>query len=360
MQPKASNRMYDTDFDRQKLMFHPEAVGHWLTCGQSRGPLYTEMELTRRCNCRCFFCGVDHQVNASDDRISVALAHRVINGLAELGNKSLMLCGNGEPLLHPEAEAIIAFAAERMSVSVTTNGGPLTAERLPLIDRLEWIRFSVNGGSPENYAAIHGTTLGAFDRVLANIAGAVARKRAMGLSVTIGTQLVLLPENAALVVDLARQLKEIGVDYFSVKPYSQHPLSHNHQLIDYHAYLALADALGPLADEQFNVIFRATAMTKAGRAKSYGKCYGTNFIAFVSANGDLWECNVFVGDPRFLIGNIADEPLPTLWHGPRRREIVTFIDQGLGLDHCRDLCRMDACNHYLWRLKHPWPHDNFI
>jgi len=351
---------YDTDFDRQKLMFHPQAVADWLASGRSRGPLYTEMELTRRCNCRCLFCGVDHQVNATDDRIDVALAQSLLAGLAGLGNKSVMMCGNGEPLLHPEAAAIFDYAADRMSVSMTTNGAALTAARLPLIDRLEWIRFSVNGGTPENYAAIHGVNAGVFDQVLANIAGAVARKKALGLAVTIGTQLVLLPENADQVVGLARQLKGLGVDYFSVKPYSQHPLSRNRHCIDYTRYRDLEDALRPLADERFAVIFRAVAMAKAGTAKSYQKCSGTHFIAFASANGDLWECNVFAGDPRFYIGNARENTLADLWNGPRRQAVLSFIDQDLRLEECRDLCRMDACNQYLWRLKHPWPHDNFI
>ena len=352
--------MYDTNFDRHKLMFHPEALAHWLANGQSRGPLYTEMELTRRCNCRCVFCGVDHQVNTSDDRVDLALARKILTGLSELGNKSVMMCGNGEPLLHPDADEIIAFAAARMSVSVTTNGIALSADTLPLIDHLEWIRFSVNGGTPENYAAIHGTNQKAFDQVLANIACAVDRKRRLRLPVTIGTQLVLLPENAEFVCDLAHRLKAIGVDYFSVKPYSQHPLSRNRQVIDYTQYLALEDALRPLADGAFKLIFRAAAMGKAGQAKSYPKCFGTNFIAFLSANGDVWECNVFAGDPRFLVGNVKEETLPELWYGNKRQAVLSFIDQELCLEHCRDLCRMDACNEYLWRLKNPWPHDNFI
>lgn len=352
--------MYDTNFDHHKLLYHPEAVAHWLASGQSRGPLYTEMELTRRCNCRCIFCGVDHQVNMSDDRIDLPLARKILTGLAELGNKAVMMCGNGEPLLHPEVGEIIAFAASRMSVSVTTNGLALSAGKLPLIDNLEWIRFSVNGGSAENYAAIHGTTPGAFEQVLANIAAAVERKRRLGLPVTIGTQLVLLPENAEFVVDLACRLQAMGVDYFSVKPYSQHPLSRNRQVVDYHRYLALEEALRPLADDRFTIIFRAAAMAKAGRRKPYAQCFGTHFIAFLSATGELWECNVFAGDPRFLVGNVKEHTLPELWHGERRQAIVTFIGQQLCLDQCRDLCRMDACNEYLWRLKNPRPHDNFI
>ena len=193
-----------------------------------------------------------------------------------------------------------------------------------------------------------------------NVQAAVNRKKELQLPVTIGSQLVLLPENTNLVIALAGKLKEIGVDYFSIKPYSRHPLSKNHLRIDYSQYLYLEEELRKLSNEKFKVIFRADSMRKTGMKKAYGKCYGTGFISFVSANGDVWECNVFVGDKNFLIGNTNKQSMMQIWQSSRREQILSFINNGFSLENCRDLCRMDACNAYLWRLKNPLPHDNFI
>lgn len=355
-----NNPVYDPDFDSHKLMFHPERVVEWQRFGKTSGPLYTELELSNRCNCRCLFCGVDHQVNKSGDVMGVSLAEKIISGLAECGNRSVMFCGNGEPLLNPDVLEIVRFAAARMSVSITTNGAPLDENKLPLIDKLEWIRFSINGCTPDNYSVIHGTTSETFDKVLTNLVAAVERKKRLQLPVTIGTQLVLLPENAEMVLGFARELRDIGVDYFSIKPYSQHPLSENRLEINYNEYLALQEELKALENEDFKVIFRAYSMKKAGSSKPYGKCFGTHFISFISANGDVWECNVFVGDPRFLIGNGERESIKDIWGGPLRQEVLSYIENDLDLGMCRDLCRMDECNRYLWRLKNPRPHDNFI
>lgn len=352
--------MFDPNFDKQKLMYHPERVAEWLNAGVTSGPLYTELELSNHCNCRCLFCGVDHQVNQTGALMGLPLARKIIEGLAGLGNKSVMICGHGEPLLNPEVLAIVRLAAARMSVSMTTNGWALTAAKLPLIDNLEWLRFSVNGCTPENYGKIHGTSDAAFVQVLANIGAAVARKQELKLPVTIGTQLVLLPENQSLVVHLAEQLKGLGVDYFSVKPYSQHPLSINRRQVDYQDLLWLGQALKPLEDERFRVIFRAAAMRQAGSGKSYERCHGIHFLSFISANGDLWACNVFAGDQRYLLGNGEREQLRDIWLGERRQQVLAYIANDLDLAECRDLCRMEACNSYLWRLKKPWPHDNFI
>ncbi|MBU0673292.1 MAG: radical SAM protein [Proteobacteria bacterium] len=352
--------MFDPDFDGQKLMFHPDRVAQWLAEGKTSGPLYTELEISNRCNCRCLFCGVDHLVNGTGTIMAPDLAALVFDGLAELGNRSVMICGNGEPLLNPDVVEIVRMAAARMSVSMTTNGVALSPEKLSLIDELEWIRFSINGCDPENYALVHGTGKEVFTRVLANVESAVARKKRLNLAVTIGTQLVLLPENESGAVELARRLKAIGVDYFSIKPYSQHPLSRNRRQIDYRGLLDLEERLRPLEEDGFSIIFRAAAMQRAGTAKSYRSCRGIHFISFITADGAVWECNVFAGDDRFAVGKVGEQTLPEIWCGPVRQRVVDFIEHDFDLGQCRDLCRMEACNRYLWRLENPRPHDNFI
>jgi len=352
--------MFDSGFDNQRLMFHPADVAYWLEHGTSRGPLYTEMELTSQCECDCTFCGIDHLVNKSTDIIETPAAKRTIEELHALGNRSIMFAGHGESLQHPDAADIAAFASDRMSTSVTTNGLYLDKDKIPLIDGLKWIRFSINGCDPENYSAVHQVSPEKFDLVLHNVAGAVARKRRLNLDVTIGTQLVLIEENAAGVVSLARGLRELGVDYFSVKPYSRHPLSGCRLTIDYSRFAALEEQLASLTTDNFRVIYRAGSIAKVDRRKPYAKCYGTHFLAFVSADGDVWECNVFAGDPRFLIGNAMRESLADIWHGPRRKEVRHYMDEEMDVRQCRDICRMDACNCYLWRLENPLEHDDFI
>ncbi len=352
--------MFDSNFDNQKLMYHPDEVAQWLKSGRTAGPLYTEMELCSSCNCRCVFCAVDYLVNKSHDRIDLELAYKIIDGLHALGNKSVMFCGHGEPLLHARAGEIISHCSRLMSTSMTTNGLALTSDRMEMIDGLEWVRFSINGCDAENYAAVHGVLPEMFERVMANVVAAVERKRRGNLSVVIGAQLVLLQANAAGAAGLARRLKEIGVDYFSVKPYSQHPLRPERLEVDYSRFESLGEELKRLQSENFKVIYRRGSMSKAGAAKPYRRCYGTHFLCFVSANGDVWECNVFAGDERFLIGNVNTETMSEIWTGPRRRKVLEFIANEMCIDNCRDICRMDECNRYLWRLKHPWPHDNFI
>lgn len=351
--------MFDTDFDGQRLKFHPLEVADWLSRGRTRGPLYTEMELSSGCNQRCIFCGVDHLIGGTPIQIDTGGALRILSELSSLGNRSVMFSGHGEPLLHDDAGEIIRFASSIMSTSVTTNGVAVDDAGLGLVDDLKWIRFSVNGCDARNYATVHGTGPRVFDRVMTNIAGTVRRKRDQGLRVTIGVQMVLLDQNASGVVDLGRRIKETGVDYFSVKPYSQHPMSRNRQSIDYSLYLDLERPLKELEDDSFRVVFRSGSMSKLKTPKAYGQCLGTHFLNFISASGDVWECNVFAGDPGFLIGNALETGFEEIWTGSQRKEVLGHL-QNRNLESCRDVCRMDECNRYLWRLRNPGDHDDFI
>jgi len=172
--------------------------------------------------------------------------------------------------------------------------------------------------------------------------------------------LVLLNENRRGLVALGRRIREIGADYFSVKPYSQHPRSGHRLNIQYGNLTDLTRRLNSLQTETFKIIVRSRAMAKLASPKAYGTCYGTDFMSFISASGDVWECCVFVGDHRFHIGNVGRQTMGRIWNSRRRRSVVAFIRGQLNLDACRDACRLDECNRYLWRLRNPWPHDDFI
>jgi MoaA/NifB/PqqE/SkfB family radical SAM enzyme len=353
--------MYDSNFDSQRLALHPLEVAYWLEHERSRGPLYTEMGLSTRCNCNCIFCGVDNLVNKDSVDMDTSDARRIVDELQALGNRAIMFAGHGESLIHKDAAEIIAYSSEKMSTSVTTNGHSLDDAKLPLIDGLKWIRFSINGCDAENYAAIHNVPEDFFERVMVNLEKAVERKKSLGLSTVVGVQLVLLDENAGGVEAFGRQLKSLGVDYFSIKPFSQHPMTECSFSPNYEKHSYLQAELEALQTDSFKVIYRAEAIERLGGKKRYEHCYGTNFLCFVSANGDVWECNVFAGDPRFLVGNTREQSLAEIWTSARRQEVLDFIAHGLDIgSECSSVCRMDECNCYLSRLKNPLDHDDFI
>ncbi|MBI5234579.1 MAG: SPASM domain-containing protein, partial [Deltaproteobacteria bacterium] len=147
------------------------------------------------------------------------------------------------------------------------------------------------------------------------------------------------------------------------KPYSHHHKSETnlYKNIDYRQYYKLADELKALSSESFDVIFRLHTMKKlADTDRGYCRCLAIPFWSYVDAGGGLWACSAYLGDERFYLGNIMEKGFEEVWKSGKRKEAMRFINEELDVAGCRQNCRMDEINRYLWNLKNPPGHVNFI
>ncbi len=357
--------------DSHKLSLHPARVSRWLEGGmdwetaRTIYPIYVEVSPAGACNHRCAFCAVDY-IGYKSKFLDAGLLGERLGEMAGLGVKSVMFAGEGEPLLHTGLGGIIAGARRAgIDCSLTTNAVLMTESFLEEgLSSLAWIKVSINGGTPETYAAVHRSPAADFERALGNIRRAVCLKNERGFSVALGAQMVLLPENAAEAVSLARRLRDLGLDYLVIKPYSQHKasLTRRYEGIRYGDYMRLADEIEKVEDGRFHVVFRRRAMAKQDDAdRKYTTCYSTpHFWAYVMASGDVYGCSAYLLDERFRYGNLHSETFSALWGGELRRKNLKYVLDELDIMECRKNCRMDEVNRYLWALKYPPPHSNFI
>ncbi len=354
--------MREYHIDNHKLIYHPGRVADWLE-GKDIYPLYIEISPYGGCNQRCIFCALDYlkyEPSSPDKK----LLENFIEEISERGVKSIMFAGEGEPLLHKDISELVVHAKScGLDISITTNGVLLSADILDeILPRLSWLRISLNAGIRETYSRIHGTKAGDFDKVLKNIKEAVQIKRDKGYSCTIGIQLLLLNENCEEVTLLAEILKDIGADYLTVKPYSQHPLSINRlkSYLDYEKFLSLEEKLKNYETESFRIIFRGKTMSKIQEQRPYKKCLGFPFWSYLTSKGDLYACSAFLGNDHFCYGNIYQNSFEKLWTGRKRKKILKMMETGWNIENCREVCRLDEINRYLWNLKNPPQHVNFI
>ncbi len=111
-------------------------------------PLLAHLIPIRRCNLACTYC------NEFDDfskPVPTEQMLRRVDKLKELGTSVVTISG-GEPLLHPDLDAIIHRMRERRIVSgLITNGYVLTADRIQRLNRagLEWLQISIDNVNPD-------------------------------------------------------------------------------------------------------------------------------------------------------------------------------------------------------------------
>jgi radical SAM protein with 4Fe4S-binding SPASM domain len=232
-----------------------------------------------------------------------------------------------------------------------------------LVRNCSWIKVSMNAGTRDTYAEIHRTKAADFDRVVDNMKMCDSLRKSKGYDCTLGAQMLLLPENAHEAYTLASTVKEAGGDYAVIKPYSQHHKSETRKYegIDYSGFMELEEKLRDLNDENFSVIFRARTMEKLKEERrEYETCYSTPFFwGYIMSDGCVYACSAFLEDDRFNLGNIHEHTFQDIWEGEKRKACLEAV-QSLDISECRQNCRMDDINRYLWKLTHPDSHVNFI
>jgi MoaA/NifB/PqqE/SkfB family radical SAM enzyme len=111
-------------------------------------PLLAHLIPIRRCNLDCTYCNEFDKVSKP---VPIELMLRRVDKLAELGTSVVTISG-GEPMLHPELDAIIHRMRQRRIVSgLITNGYLLTAARIQRLNRagLEWLQISIDNVNPD-------------------------------------------------------------------------------------------------------------------------------------------------------------------------------------------------------------------
>lgn len=349
--------------DSHKLIYHVKRVNNWLD-GKNIYPIYAEISPSGTCNHRCTYCALDFMDYRSRFLDTDLLKER-LSEMASLGLKSVMYAGEGEPLLHKDICEIINHTKKvGIDVALTTNGVLLNESLVEsMLSSMTWIKVSINGATKETYAKIHRTKPEDFDRVIRNMSYAAEIRKEKGYKCTLGMQIMLLPENSQEISLLAQKARDIGMDYLVVKPYSQHPLSRTTQYKDikYGDYLHLIDKLNAFNDKNFSVIFRINTMKKWDEGKrNYKHCYALPFWSYIDAAGTVWGCSAYLTDERFRYGNIHENTFREIWENQKRLISIRWAEAKLDTHECRVNCRMDEINRYLWELKNPSEHVNFI
>lgn len=189
---------------------------------------------------------------------------RCVTQMSRKGLKSVICSGEGEPLLNKDMPDIAnGIKACGVDVAMSTNGVLFTKEKASnCLKAFTWVRFSVASMEEQSYDKIQRGNAGDLEKVKTNLADIVKVKKDQGLKTTLGVQCLLLPDNADQLPNMAKELKAIGVDYLTVKPYSQHLHSENTFQIDYNQMMELEQEVKGYSTEGFSIYFRANAMKK--------------------------------------------------------------------------------------------------
>lgn len=341
--------------DGHKLAWHPDRVQAWLA-GERIAPITIDCALTRRCTYRCVYCYGMLQENFQRELDRDAI-FRFLDDAAEIGVKAVSFVSDGESTCSPHLQdAILRGADNGLDMALGTNGYMLDPEGLEeILPRLTYLRFNISAGEPERYAHIHGCKTACYDRVLETIRRAVAIKRAKGLAVTIGLQMVFMPDFADQVLPLSALGRGLGVDYLVIKHCSDDETGALG--VDYNKYYELEGLLKQAeAMSTPDYLVRAKwSKIMSGGTRCYSQCYGPPFILQMSGTGLVAPCGMLFNAKyaKYHIGNIVESSFKELWQGQRYWEVMNLIasEKFDARTMCGSLCLQHKVNEALWGLK---------
>lgn len=351
-------------FSPLKILTYPEVLAAVRDDAPLR-PINLEINPTNVCNQSCTWCTYGY-LHDRKELLSLDVILALLRDAKTEGVESVTWTGGGEPTVFRQLpEAIDAAAALQFRQGLNTNGSLLTPRLVELLTRhFTYVRFSVDAGTAETYMRTHRVRPHAFETVTSNIRRLVGGREATQSALTIGFSFLVDSSNVDDLAAAARLARDLGVDYFQVKPIT-HYVESNEQ---FSRQSALWDTMerqlaevAELDSDRFRIKvlghkFRDIREQERWYGRTYGTCRGNELLASVGADGSVDVCCAYKGHPDWSFGNLHQQSFTTIWHGDGRRRVLALID----VKQCPPLCKAHEINKVFHYVRHFNAHREFI
>ncbi|HXW62569.1 MAG TPA: radical SAM protein [Candidatus Acidoferrales bacterium] len=266
----------------------------------TRHPLLVHIIPTRRCNLSCTYCNEFDDVSKP---VPTQEMFRRIDRLGAMGTAIITISG-GEPLLHPDLDAIIRRIRNNgIMAGLITNGYLLVAERIEQLNRagLEYLQISIDNVQPDNVSK---KSLKVLDQKLMLLAELAEFQ--VNINSVLGSG-VRDPEDALTVAHRARQLgftSTVGILHDGSG--QLRPLGKREREI--------FEQIMSLGKRSFSRVNSFQHNIAAGRANDW-RCRAGSRYLYVCENGLVHYCSQQRGYPAI--------PLDEYTEAHRRREFLT-------------------------------------
>lgn len=313
-----------------------------LTGGVFVGPRVFHVDVSNRCNTDCVYCWFHSEFSADRpdaerfdekwraQRLDWDLYTRLIDDLAELRTcEDIVLSGKGEPLTHPRALDMVAYAKQRgMKVTLFTNGILLNEKTTAFLieHQTDLLYLSLSAHDADSYAALRvDPPANEFDRI---IDGCLRLKRQKEEAGSRLPELVLVSilnnRNCTGVIDFARLAAKLGADHLryqltAIETYNRSLMLSPEQLNQLRQDL---DEVRQIAQEaRINLIQNIDFQLSHGADDQQDwsgdyfleqGCYAGFLFGRVWAGGETSFCCV----PK-VVGSLEQTPFAELWFSDR-------------------------------------------
>ena len=313
------------------------------------GPLIVELDTTEACDLACPGC-VSEELMEAGRKFSSDRLMEIGKELKDIGVKGVVLIGGGEPLAHPKIGDFMKYLGENdISIGITTNGSFIHKYLDIIAEYSSWTRISMDASTTEMFSKLRPTKGGGskFDLIVNNMRKlAKVKKGKLGFSFLIRTEVegINIPSNIHEIYDAALLARDIGCDYFEVKPSYQYRNNAVHSLVK-HDKRKMDQArkeierLEELVTDKFSIIKAITLDASLDGAdydqpKNYKMCPATELRTLITPSG-VYVCPYWRGKDQYNVGSAITTSIKDIWSSEKRKNIKNFLDAS---KHCPFHC----------------------
>lgn len=321
----------------------------------SSGPLVVEFDTTEVCNLACPGC-ISEDLVCNKTSFSRERLLEIANELYEIGAKAVILIGGGEPLAHPAIGEFMTFLGEHdIHIGITTNGSLIGKYNDIIAKYAFWTRVSMDAATAQTFNKLRPSKDGKckFDSIVEQMKKLAKTKNGnLGFSYLIRTEAdgFGIKSNIHEIYDAAVLAKEIGCDYFEVKPSYSYADGQDHALVK-HDPKRMEEARKEIArlDELATPTFKITKAinledsldcVETPQTKSYHTCLVSELRTLVTPSG-VYICPYWRGKDPYNIGNAHTTSIKDIWNGERRKQVMKNADPSIV---CPFHCLRNASN----------------
>ena len=322
-------------------------------------PYVVELDPTTACDLACPGCISGDLLNKnrfSDERL-IELGKELV----ECGVKAVVLIGGGEPLNHPKIGSLIEFFGKNdVHIGLTTNGTKINKYLYQISEFVNWTRVSIDAATPKTYNYLRpsksGKDNGTFYKVISNMEKLAKRKKgALGYSFLIRTPADGIDiSNINEIFEAAKLAKDIGCDYFEVKP----SYDMNHFLVIHDKKLMEKakeeiQKAKELEDENFKVLESVNLgytlkCQNISQPKTYTSCPVAELRTLITPSG-VYVCPYFRGREDMKLGDLHNMSFKEMWNSERKNYVLKeYLNPSI---HCKMHCIRHESNLEIFNIR---------
>lgn len=327
-----------TPYSNLKIFAHAHALND-ISDGKRIAPIYIRMKPTNYCNHKCYYCsyadselGLRNSVNRQD-QIPWEKMQEIIADMSDMGVKAVTFSGGGEPLVYPYiVDAMRKILEAGIDLSIITNGQLLKEERAAVLADAKWVRISFDSADAETYAKVRKLQLGAFDEVCDNIRRFSKIKQN---NCELGINFVINHENASQIYDIAKMVKELGVNHIKYTARVTKDLFVYHEPFKESAIEQIRRAKAELEEGSFRVIdkYEGDFDTALVFHRCYEKCYINRIFTVIAADSKVYFCHDKAYVKEGVVGDLKEQSFKELWYSEETAKRYWEFDPQKECDH---------------------------